>query len=67
MTSKINYIQKNRIQYICVIRICGLYYILTIEKNKYEKKYYKDFYCIKCYIKSTNYIKSTITNIWRII
>jgi len=26
--------------------------IFNNRKNKYEKKYYKDFYSIKCYIKS---------------
>jgi len=55
MTSKINYIRKNRIQ--CICEHCDLRIILIFNnrKNKYEKKYYKDFYCIKCYIKSTNY------------
>jgi len=36
----------------CELRIV---LIFNNRKNKYEKKYYKDFYCIKCYFKSTNY------------
>jgi len=53
MMSKINYIRKNRMY----LRHCDLRIVLIFNnrKNKYEKKYYKDFYCIKCYIKSTNY------------
>jgi len=36
---------------------CDLRIVLIFNnrKNKYEKKYYKDFYCIKCRIKSINY------------
>jgi len=36
---------------------CDLWITLIFnnKKNKYEKKNYKNFYCIKCYIKSTNY------------
>jgi len=29
--------------------------IFNNRKNKYEKKYYKAFYCITYYIKSRNY------------
>jgi len=53
MTSKINYIQKNRIQCICVIVICGL--IFNNRKNKYEKNITKIFIVLKYYTKSINY------------
>jgi len=37
---------------MCDLRIV---FIFNNRKNKYEKNYYEDFYCIKYYIKSTNY------------
>jgi len=52
MTSKINYIRKNIIQCICHYDL-RIVLIFNTRKDKYEKKYYKDF--DKCYIKSTNY------------
>jgi len=59
--SKINYIQKNRIQCICVIVIYGLYSFLTIEKINTKKNF------IKIFIVLNVILRIEITNIWHII
>jgi len=61
MTSKINYIRKNRIQCICVIVIYGLYKFLTIEKINTKKN------ITKIYIVLNLILRVQITNIWHII
>jgi len=61
MTSKINYIRKNRLQCICVIVIYWIVLIFNNKKNKYEKKYYKDFIVLNVIL------RVQVTNIWHII
>jgi len=61
MTSKINYIQKNRKQCICVIVIYGLYKFLTIEKINTKRNITKFFIVINVIL------RVQITNIWHIV
>jgi len=60
MTSKINNIRKNRIQYICVI-VSWIVLIFNNRKNKYEKHNKKIFIVLNVIL------RVQITNIWHIM